>query len=55
MKFDGVIRIMMRALNYKSNQSILVKLDKNKPFLSVTINNKKFKMLLNSSPIDPKI
>jgi NADH-ubiquinone oxidoreductase chain 5 len=47
MEFNGV-RIMARALNYKSISSIQTKLNKNKP-LSIIINNIQYKMLLTTN------
>lgn len=47
MEFSG-IRIMARALNFKNINSILRKLDNNKPFV-VTINEQQYRMLLKST------
>jgi hypothetical protein len=47
MEFFG-IRIMARALNFKNINSILRKLDNNKPFV-VTINEQQYRMLLKST------
>jgi NADH-ubiquinone oxidoreductase chain 5 len=47
MEFSGV-RIMARALNYKSISSIQTKLNKNKP-LNIIIDNIEYKMLLTTN------
>jgi hypothetical protein len=47
MEFAG-LRLMARALNLNNAHLIRNRLDKNKP-LEVTIDNKKYKMLLRSN------
>jgi len=47
MEFSGV-RIMARALNYKSISSIQTKLNKNK-LLNIIIDNIEYKMLLTTN------